>query len=281
MSYYNRRATSAINGNSIRSETPLTNDQLMRVTPSVFATEAYQDRSAKYAFTSTIDKIELLRTEGFEPFFAAQSKPRIQDKLGHTKHMVRLRKPGAIQSEVAEEIVLVNDSSGMTSDIVFFGLFRGVCQNGLIAGSVVNEMRVHHRGNAHDNVIEGVYTVLDQAGNVAESVDNMKALTLSHDEQRLFATEALKIRWDEGEAPIPAQDLLFSRRAADREPTLWNVFNRAQENLIKGGLHGRNKSSGRTTTRAINSVNEQVRVNRELWTLADEFAAFRQSRAAA
>lgn len=279
---YNRRITQGIKGNSLRSHIPLTNEQMLQVAPSIFATEPYHDRSERYAFTNTFNKIEVLRTEGFEPFFVAQSRARIQDKQGHTKHMVRLRRPGAIEAEVADEIVLVNDSSGMTSDIVMFGLFRGVCQNGLVAGEIVNEMRIPHRGTrANDNVIEGVYHVLNQSERVQESMEGMRSSLLTYEEQVGFAAEALKLRWDEGEAPIHAQQLLTVKRPSDRDPNLWNVMNRVQEHLIRGGVEGRNRSNNRTTTRAVGSVNEQVRINRQLWDLAEDFRQFRESRKAA
>jgi hypothetical protein len=35
------------------------------------------------------------------------------------------------------------------------------------------------------------------------------------------------------------------RRFDDRRPDLWSVFNRTQENLTKGGLHGRSANGRR------------------------------------
>ncbi|MNG31048.1 hypothetical protein D3C84_1167890 [compost metagenome] len=68
------------------------------------------------------------------------------------------------------------------------------------------------------------------------------------------------------------------RRAEDRASDLWTTFNRVQENTIKGGLRGRNKQGRRTTTRAVNGIDQDVKLNRALWVLAQ---ALRSGQAAA
>ena len=55
----------------------------------------------------------------------------------------------------------------------------------------------------------------------------------------------------------------------DRRPDLWSVFNRTQENLTKGGLHGRSANGRRQQTRPIQGIDSDVRLNRALWMLAD------------
>jgi hypothetical protein len=264
------KLTTGIRGTSFRSHLPMSDDQLREYAPSVFATEPYVDRSDKYAFTSTIDKINVLRDEGFFPFFVAQSRARIEDKRGHTKHMVRLRRDTRIEAAEADEIILVNDSAGQSSDICFMGVVRFACANGMISASGVSEYRVPHRGNAADNVIEGVYTVLDSAEIMHESMDAMKSITLSNAEQRVFANSALQLRWDEGSIPVTAENVLERRRREDTGNDLWTVTNVIQEALVRGGNQGRTRTNRRMTTRPVASVNENVRLNRAIWQLAEE-----------
>ena len=45
-----------------------------------------------------------------------------------------------------------------------------------------------------------------------------------------------------------------------------------QENILQGGLEGLNRNGNKVTTRKVNSVTENIRLNRALWTLADEMA---------
>ncbi|WP_259296577.1 DUF945 domain-containing protein, partial [Klebsiella pneumoniae] len=70
---------------SIRQERPLTNDELVKVVPSVFSEEKHNSRSDRYTYIPTITLLDKLREEGFQPFFACQSRVRDEDKRGHTK----------------------------------------------------------------------------------------------------------------------------------------------------------------------------------------------------
>ncbi|MEL3167793.1 DUF932 domain-containing protein, partial [Escherichia coli] len=59
--------------NSIRRERPLTDDELMQFVPSVFSGDKHESRSERYTYIPTINIINKLRDEGFQPFFACQS----------------------------------------------------------------------------------------------------------------------------------------------------------------------------------------------------------------
>jgi hypothetical protein len=50
---------------------------------------------------------------------------------------------------------------------------------------------------------------------------------------------------------------------------LWSVFNRVQENLVKGGLSGRAANGRQQSTRPVQGIDQNVRLNRALWLLAD------------
>ncbi|EAY8113439.1 DUF945 domain-containing protein, partial [Salmonella enterica] len=82
--------------NVIRKERALTNDELMRCVPSVFSGEKHESRSDRYTYIPTITLLDNLRKEGFQPFFACQTRTRDAGKREHTKHMLRLRREGEI-----------------------------------------------------------------------------------------------------------------------------------------------------------------------------------------
>ncbi|MGG6549144.1 UNVERIFIED_CONTAM: DUF945 domain-containing protein, partial [Prevotella sp. 15_C9] len=63
--------------------------------------------------------------------------------------------------------------------------------------------------------------------------------------------------------------LLRPRRFDDRESDLWSTFNRVQENLVKGGLDGRTANGRRQRTRPVQGIDQNVRLNRALWLLAE------------
>jgi hypothetical protein len=72
--------------------------------------------------------------------------------------------------------------------------------------------------------------------------------------------------------------LLVPRRAADTQNDLHTVFNRVQENVIRGGISYTRQGLQRPlptvhrSTRSVRSVDGDVRLNRALWTLAEEMA---------
>ncbi|STS47766.1 putative transposase-like protein [Klebsiella pneumoniae] len=156
---------------SIRQERPLTNDELVKVVPSVFSEEKHNSRSDRYTYIPTITLLDKLREEGFQPFFACQSRVRDEDKRGHTKHMVRLRREGANKGTEVPEIILLNSHDGSSSYQMIPGMFRFVCTNGLVCGTSFGEIRVPHKGDIVGRVIEGAYEVLGIFDKITEGVD--------------------------------------------------------------------------------------------------------------
>lgn len=104
----------------------------------------------------------------------------------------------------------------------------------------------------------------------------MQAITLDAGESEVFARAALALKYDEDKpAPITESQILMPRRFEDRRPDLWSVFNRAQENLTKGGLHGRAANGRRQQTRPVQGIDSDIRLNRALWLLADGMRALK------
>ncbi|MCV2366958.1 DUF932 domain-containing protein [Roseateles oligotrophus] len=264
----------------MRSDTPLAEDQMRRAAPSIFATGKHDSRSERYTYIPTIEVLRGLRREGFEPFMVAQSQSRIEGKTEFTKHMIRMRYQGHTAGQLqakpeANEIIMINSHDGASSYQMLAGMFRYVCCNGLIVGTVSNDIRIPHKGNIQGEVIEGAFRVLDDFEAVDASTEGMKALTLEPAEERAFATAALALRYgerDEGQAPAPvtAEQLTEARRFEDQGPSLWLAMNRIQSNVMQGGQAGRTVQGRRTQTRPVGSIDRTVSLNRALWVLAEE-----------
>lgn len=265
------------NSNVLRSTTPLDDDQIRRVAPSIFASEAHASRSERYAYIPTIDVLNGLRKEGFEPFMVVQSKSRIPGKSEFTKHMLRLRHRGQIGDKRANEIILINSHDGTSSYQMLAGVLEFVCQNGMVAGDIIEDLRIGHRGQVQDNVIEGAYTVLDGFELVDHHRECMMETRLNKDEMNVFAQAALQLRYGEPDqetgiitqAPIQASQLLKIRRFEDDRNDLWATFNVVQENMIKGGLPGRTANNRRTRTRPVQGIDRDIKLNQALWVLAE------------
>ena len=187
--------------------------------------------------------------------------------------MIRLRHASRIMDKEAHEIILLNSHDGSSSYQMMAGLFRFVCANGLVCGDSMGDQKVRHSGrhNVIDDVIEGAYEVLQQFEQVDAQRDTMRSIILQPYEQLALAQGALAYRYGDSDAPAPvtSAQILMPRRSEDRTPDLWTTFNRVQENVIKGGLNGRNKQGKRTTTRAVNGIDQDVKLNRALWVMAE------------
>jgi len=255
--------------NQIRRDRPLTNDELMVHVPSVFGTDKHESRSDRYTYIPTITVLDSLKQEGFQPFFACQTRVRDHSKREHTKHMLRLRREGQITGKQVSEIILLNSHDGSSSYQMLPGLFRFVCQNGLVCGETFGEVRVPHKGNVVEKVIEGAYEVLGLFDRVEEKRDVMQSLLLPPPVQQAFAKAALTYRFGEEYQPVTESQILSPRRWQDESHDLWTIYQRIQENLIKGGLAGRTTKGKRAHTRAVKGIDGDVKLNRALWVMAE------------
>ena len=256
----------------LRSDSPLSDDQIHRVAPSIFAEAPHESRSQRYAYIPTATVLTELRKEGFQPFMVTQTRTRHEDRRDYTKHMIRLRHASQINARgEANEIILLNSHDGTSSYQMLAGMFRFVCSNGLVCGDTVADVRVPHKGDVAGQVIEGAYQVLHGFDRALESRESMQAITLDEGEAEVFARAALSLKYDDPDkpAPITESQILMPRRFDDRRPDLWMTFNRIQENLTKGGLSGRSANGRRQQTRPVQGIDSDVRLNRALWLLAD------------
>ncbi|MGC6031514.1 DUF932 domain-containing protein [Enterobacter kobei] len=255
--------------NQIRRDRPLTREELMQHVPSVFGEDKHASRSEKYTFIPTITLLENLQREGFQPFFACQSRVRDPDRREHTKHMLRLRRASQINGQQVPEIIILNSHGGESSFQLLPGIFRQVCTNSLVCGQSFGEIRVPHRGDIVGKVIEGAYEVLGVLDRVEEKRDAMESLLLPPPAQHALAEAALTYRFGEEHQPVTVSQILTPRRYEDRKDDLWTTYQRLQENLLKGGLPGRTAKGKRSHTRAVNGIDGDVKLNRALWVMAE------------
>jgi hypothetical protein len=253
----------------------LSNNEIMRIAPSVFAEEAHSSRSDKYAYIPTSEILVALRKEGFEPYTAQQSGSRTEGKAEFTKHMLRFRHrsqlvAAQIGAEV-NEVVLVNSHDGTSRVCLFAGMYRFVCCNGLMVGNSIQEVAFPHQALTLDNVIEGSYRVLDELNGISYLKEEAKLIELPRSEYRNLGTQALQLKFDLNDYRPSVEAILQPRRHEDAPHTLWNTFNVLQENIMRGGVPKTvNPPSNRLgTTRETTNINDSVKLNRGLWNLLE------------
>lgn len=257
---------------AIRKNSPLNNDELMRIVPGAFSAEKHDSRSERYTYIPTITLLDKLREEGFEPFFASQSRVRDPERREFIKYMVRLRRGNNNGSEEVPEIVLLNSHDGSSSYKMIPGIFRQICTNGLVCWKSCGEISVPHKVDIVSQVIEGAYEVLDVFDKVENNICMMKGIQVNSEERRLPGQLALEYKYDEKEPPVSAERIIQPRAWYDKGTDLWTAFNIVQENLSKGGVPGRTAKGKRTTTRPVTGIDGDIKLNQALWKMAEEFA---------
>lgn len=263
-------------------------DEIAAKAPAIFAPHAHESRSERFVHIPTFELLEGMQKAGFSPVSVTVGGSKIAEKRAFTKHMIRFRKSDQLGTEnltlggLVPEVALLNAHDGTSSYQLHAGLFRMVCLNGLIvADGAMASIKVGHRGNALDKVIEGSYQVLDHATQTLPRAEAMAQINLTHGESELFARAALGLRFDTTEAgrEYNPQALIRPRRVADLGSDLWSTFNRAQEGLIRGGFEYRAEdSNGRMqyrSARAVNNPGDNIKLNQALWQLAEGMAALK------
>lgn len=272
-------ATRAARHNSIRQDRPLTDGEIMSVAPSIYAAEAHNSRSDRYAYIPTVEVLDGLRQAGFQPFMAAQARVSAKGlaagKQEFTRHMLRLRHADTIKSaDAAHEIILLNSHDGTSSYQMLAGAFRFVCMNGLVCGDVDQDIRIQHKGKALDNVIEGAFKVLSNTTENQRVIEDMQSRSMSRREGLALAQAAIAYRFGKDAAGnvnqvLQPDQILQPIRHEDTAETQWSAFNRIQEHLIRNPLHltGRSTNNRQRQVREIVGMDKDTKLNSALWTL--------------
>ena len=277
-------------------ERRLTEKELMTLAPSIFATEAHESRSERFAPIPTIEVLRRVAKEGFVPVGVKQSVARDPGKAPFTKHMIRMRRLGE-RHEVGGnvfEMLLKNANDGTAAYHLMAGLWRIACMNSLVVKTqTLGEISIRHTGDAPSEVLDASFKVLERADWTLACAEAWGKVPLKEIERLNFAKKAHKLRFEKahekflaaGATPklygvasaVEPKRLLEARREDDRGTDLWTTLNVVQENIMKGGLSGDGVDSvGRAcayTSRPVNSIDADVTMNTFLWGLADELAA--------
>jgi len=251
----------------------LSQQELMELVPSAFASTQSQRVSNKYTFISTKTVLDDMNKLGWEPFNASQRKSRKSEDSLFTKHMIRLRNSsvGKIGDSIPE-VVLTNSHDGRNAFTLHAGLFRMVCSNGLvIADTTFEQVKIKHQWYNFEEIRKIMDGMLEVVPKVISQVTQLNSIILDEDQQIDFATKALLTRYPKGNEVLNVEDLLSPVRTGDRGDELWKIFNVVQEKLIKGGLVFNNKKEKMQKLRPIINIDRRIDVNKKLWELTEAY----------
>lgn len=259
--------------------------QLKRFAPTLFAKRGIEGVSDNYGFVSTIGIIDAMAENGYECVEVRQSQRRDEDRMPFTKHMVKFRHPGTLKAllkrgDVIPQIVMLNSHDRSSGFQLYAGMFRVVCSNGLIVSDsqLVEPIRVRHSTRMVEDILKRSLELVKGADGVYTLRDEMLHTAMTQKTAIAFANEALQFRPPRRSGLMTPDSLLEVRRTEDAPLDLWHVFNRVQENMLRGGVttvtEGVDGKAGRSVqTKGIGRIERDVQVNSALWGLAVETLA--------
>lgn len=214
-------------------------NEVTPVRPTVLTQyKAHSSRSEKYSFISTGDVIEKFQSFGFTHKLIKEEKCR-GHYAGYGTHLIALSHQDIqmkeFKNEVQPQLLLRNSYHGRTRILINLGMFRLVCKNGLMLGNSFQAISFKHIGITSSDVEQVLATMKDSYENkVAPLVSSLKSISMTEEEQMIFAQAALNKRLESLTKKVISTDaeaLLMTRRIEDQGSSAWNVLQRVQENL--------------------------------------------------
>ena len=251
----------------------LQKQELMLCAPSIFATFPNEEKvSDRYSFIPTWDIINYLRNDKWYPVYARETRKNKLQVNGFStqKHLVWFQRADSIINGRAMMLIMTNSHDGSASYVFKSGVFEAICGNGLYTGQLFGNIHVKHIHVNYDSVLNASQNVAKRIPLVMESIQDMLSILLDTQEITMFCDISGALNWGSvRKMPFISTDLTQYRTGRDTTLNLYNVFNRVQENIMKGGLKGYSASGKPIITRAIKSIDREVKVNEGLWNLAE------------
>jgi hypothetical protein len=264
---------------NIESNTFLTESEIKTKAKSIFTTTGAPGTSEKYAHISTKQIVDDMAKLGWGVVDAKEVRARKGE--GYQKHLVVFRNNDiAIKGEDGDhaypQILLTNSHDGKNAFTFTAGLFRMVCENGLVICSKEFEnLKIRHYGYDFEELQKVISTMVEKLPLTVESMNQFKKKKLRKAQIEEFAKKAAAIRFGAEQLQnitIDYNKLLEPTREEDKGNDLWSVFNVVQEKLVHGMFEYTSGTKLRKA-RKIKNFKQDLDLNAKLYELAVEYAA--------
>ena len=250
----------------------LTPEYLKKIIPSAFAERAHSRVSTKYVFVPTSKITQDLAGVGWFPVEAYQSKSSVY--AGFQKHMIKFANPEySSDLDVIPNLILINGHNALTACKIFIGYHIRSCMNGLVTGDVLDRIIGVHLEYSVKMLYDLMGRFFERIENSLSIINKSKVIEMKQIEINKFVMQAAEIRFNKDMIKakrINMDSVQFVRRPEDDNTTLWSVYNRIQENIIKGGIEiitNNGRDIYTQNTKPITEINKQIMINVALWNL--------------
>ena len=143
---------------NLKNQEFLSTEQIKSKAPSIFTSTAAQGVSDKYTHIPTSNVIDDMDLLGWKVVDAKEVKAR--KGIGFQKHLLVFRNEdvvinGADGDTVFPQILLTNSHDGKNSFTFTAGLFRMICENGLVVSTEqFEDVKMRHMGYTFEELQE-------------------------------------------------------------------------------------------------------------------------------
>ena len=255
--------------------------QIKERAKSVITDKAGPSTSEKFTHIPTHKVVEDMEQLGWGVVDAKEVKARAKNSIGFQKHLVVFRNPdvvinGADGDTVFPQILLTNSNDGKNAFTFTAGLFRMVCENGLVVSTQEFEnMKMRHMGYTFEELQKQIRAMVEQLPLTVESMNKMKQVQLDEEQAKAFAKKALTTRFEEDQVEamnFNLDELLEPTRDEDKGNDLWSVFNVIQEKILDGNFTYMSGAKIRKA-RKVKNFKQDLDINQKLFAMAAEFIA--------
>jgi len=255
----------------------MTTDEIRSKANSIFAAKGAETTSQHYSHIPTFKIIEDMELLGWGVVDVKQIKAR--KNAGYQKHLVVFRNndiiiDGKDGDTVFPQILLTNSSDGKNAFTFRAGLFRLICENGLVISTQdFADLKIRHMGYDFEELQKTISAIVEKLPLTVESMNKFKQTQLEEEQILQFAKEALTVRFGEDEMKritIDYNEFIKPIRKEDEGSDLWSVFNRVQEKVLEGDFEYGYATKTRKARR-IKNFNQDIALNSKLYELATNY----------
>lgn len=264
---------------NLESQEFLNTAQIKEKASSIFTTTAAPTVSDKFTHIPTNLVIEDMEKLGWNVVDAKQVKARKKETIGFQKHLVVFRNDdvvinGSDGDVVFPQILLTNSNDGKNAFTFTAGLFRMVCENGLVISTEqFNDVKMRHMGYTFEELQSQIREMVEQLPLTVESMNKMKQIQLSDEQAIELAKKSMLTRFTEEQIEgvnINFDELLEPTRNEDKGRDLWSVFNVIQEKILEGEFQYMSGTKIRKA-RKVKNFKQDMEINQKLFATAAEF----------
>ena len=282
----------------------LSKKELREIAPSIFSTMPSPEVSKKYSHIPTDKLIDDMKLLGWKAIDAKEVKARQKSTVGFQKHLVVFRNPdivinhnpnGLIKDStsptgwrnsdgtfgkknsvdtVFPQILLTNSHDGKNAFTFTAGLFRMICENGLVVSTnEFEKVAIRHMGYDFEELQKQITEMVEQLPLTVESMNKMIDTQMNQKSILKFAKDMLAVRFPEDELrriTIDMDEFITPVRPEDKGEDLWSVFNVIQEKIIEGDFEYSIGSKHRKA-RQIKNFKQDMDLNGKMFDVALDY----------